>query len=65
VIVNDCQPDVVRVAPPLIIGSAELTEAADRLQTAWASAPAVVTPVSAAPDPSLYDTTGSRIGAAR
>jgi acetylornithine/N-succinyldiaminopimelate aminotransferase len=65
VIVNDCQPDVVRVAPPLIIGSAELTEAADRLQTAWASAPDVAAPVSAAPDPRLYDTTGSPIGAAR
>ncbi len=35
VIVNDCQADVVRLAPPLILGAAEVAEATDRLHTAW------------------------------
>lgn len=38
VIVNDCQPDVVRLAPPLVWGRAELADAAERLPAAWASA---------------------------
>lgn len=40
VIVNDCTPRVVRLAPPLIIGPEELTVAADRLGAAWAAATA-------------------------
>jgi acetylornithine/N-succinyldiaminopimelate aminotransferase len=36
VIVNDCQPDVVRLAPPLIIDQPELDVARERLTAAWA-----------------------------
>jgi acetylornithine aminotransferase len=35
VIVNDCQPDVVRLAPPLVLGSAEVADAEQRLGAAW------------------------------
>ncbi len=38
VIVNDVTPSVVRVAPPLVLGDVELTDAADRLHSAWAAA---------------------------
>jgi acetylornithine/N-succinyldiaminopimelate aminotransferase len=38
VIVNDCQPDVVRLAPPLILGAAEVADAEQRLATAWSEA---------------------------
>jgi acetylornithine aminotransferase len=38
VIVNDCQPDVVRVAPPLILGPAEVADAERRLSSAWSDA---------------------------
>jgi acetylornithine/N-succinyldiaminopimelate aminotransferase len=38
VIVNDCQPDVVRVAPPLILGPAEVADAGRRLSSAWSDA---------------------------
>ena len=31
VIVNDCQPDVVRLAPPLVLGAAEVADAEQRL----------------------------------
>jgi acetylornithine aminotransferase len=37
VIVNDCQPDVVRLAPPLVLGAAEVTEAAQRLTATWSA----------------------------
>lgn len=35
VIVNACRPDVIRLAPPLILGSAELDDASTRLSAAW------------------------------
>lgn len=35
VIVNDCKPDVVRLAPPLVLGAVEVTVALDRLRAAW------------------------------
>jgi acetylornithine aminotransferase len=38
VIVNDCQPDVVRLAPPLVLGTPELADAATRLGAAWSAA---------------------------
>lgn len=38
VIVNDCKSDVVRVAPPLILGAGELDDARERLAAAWAAA---------------------------
>jgi acetylornithine/N-succinyldiaminopimelate aminotransferase len=36
VIVNDCQPDVVRLAPPLVLGPDEFTDAEELLHIAWA-----------------------------
>ena len=39
VIVNDCQPDVVRLAPPLILGAAEIADARERLWAAWSARP--------------------------
>jgi len=36
VIVNDCQPDVIRLAPPLILGAVEVAVAERRLSDAWA-----------------------------
>ncbi len=35
VIVNDCQPDVVRLAPPLVLGEPEVDDARHRLIAAW------------------------------
>jgi acetylornithine aminotransferase len=35
VIVNDVQPDAVRLAPPLVIGPAEIADARERLAAAW------------------------------
>jgi acetylornithine/N-succinyldiaminopimelate aminotransferase len=35
VIVNDCQPDVVRLAPPLVLGAREYGDAEHLLPTAW------------------------------
>jgi acetylornithine/N-succinyldiaminopimelate aminotransferase len=37
VIVNDCKPDVIRVAPPLVLGDAEVATARRRLADAWAT----------------------------
>lgn len=38
VIVNSCQPDVVRIAPPLVMGPAEVADARVRLAACWRSA---------------------------
>jgi acetylornithine aminotransferase len=46
VIVNDCQPNVVRLAPPLILGAAELADAHDRLSAAWEQAISEATALS-------------------
>jgi acetylornithine/N-succinyldiaminopimelate aminotransferase len=35
VIVNDVQPDAVRLAPPLVTGPAEIADARERLAAAW------------------------------
>jgi acetylornithine aminotransferase len=48
VIVNDCQPDVVRVAPPLILGERELADASDRLPAAWGQCAPAEAPATAA-----------------
>jgi acetylornithine aminotransferase len=38
VIVNDVQPNVVRLAPPLVLGPAEVADAEQRLGEAWSHA---------------------------
>ena len=38
VIVNDCQPNVVRLAPPLVLGRLEVDDAEQRLGAAWREA---------------------------
>lgn len=38
VIVNDVQPDVVRIAPPLVTGAPEVADAQERLPVAWDAA---------------------------
>jgi acetylornithine aminotransferase len=52
VIVNDCQQDVVRLAPPLVLGGAEIVEARYRLTAAWEQAlPLSLTPIAIQPEP--------------
>lgn len=48
VIVNDCQPDVVRLAPPLILGPAEIIDADRRLSAAWEQVRRTPAPVAGA-----------------